>query len=405
MLKVIGHGRIQYNYSGEFRKCVVPKGVVLVTVEQPIRLLIYPVAQELFNYFSNFADLIKDKKLRKGIINTIFRMRDNSCYSIHMHEEGDTVFNVELNLSTSTSKQNLEFVSGIHHIGTQLAVQGADLKVDFAKKIELYGIEKTIVSNIGQINSVEQLMKSVSNIYLQLPTKPDHPIYLFVMSCMELQCPVSINFEQFNSFSTLIKRLNTYENRTNTQEKPVDSLFFYHSLTPETLLAIREKSLSSFNNIQNTVNMQYKRDVVLTRDAKLFYFSDAANKQNFLAGNLFIDVGVPQFLIDTIIQKRNQFPTMQNLFNNPATKVIFSFLPFKVDMMKSPIIYQKLVSDFIEFSFSYNKFDLIIAGVPIQNREYKTVIESFGYKPLKIDNNQTLNYNNVENLIYLKARE
>ena len=165
MIKVLGHGTLQYDYGRYVKTTVVPKGIVLVTVEEPNRKLEYDVALKFFNYFTEYKDIFSDKDKRDGISSVSISVDKDRCYSIDIDVEGEEVYDTSLDMTTNLlDNTKVEYVIGYHHIDTTLknVVNG---KVGFANKIPLgtrgSEVEGQIVSNLGTIKSLKELLESI----------------------------------------------------------------------------------------------------------------------------------------------------------------------------------------------------------------------------------------------------
>ena len=393
MIKVLGHGTLQYDYGRYVKTTVVPKGIVLVTVEEPNRKLEYDVALKFFNYFTEYKDIFSDKDKRDGISSVSISVDKDRCYSIDIDVEGEEVYDTSLDMTTNLlDNTKVEYVIGYHHIDTTLknVVNG---KVGFANKIPLgtrgSEVEGQIVSNLGTIKSLKELLESIYNIKKLLGYK--QPTILFVLSCMVRKCDQTLEFDKFVRYSDI--------SRNNLDEKQFEYTLQIYSLQKY------EKNIK--DSVKSLVYAYYNKDIDIPIDVKIFFYVNKGFVNDIIAGLFIEDNGIKlSSLIEFIKNEQKIYGYNRGVVTPTTQNSIYTYIPFK------PLVFQDTKAFYLLHLFLerfYTEIDktstkqYIFASVPENDKDYISSLVYLGYTPL-VFNNQIITMYSVgmNTIVYVK---
>lgn len=377
MIKVLGHGRLQYDYGRSLRQCVVPRGITVISIEEPNRILAYPIAQKYFNYFAENKELFTNEYAVEGLKNIRVRVTSDECYSIKINGEGDRVFDLALSLANEPQdNRKVEFVIGYHHVETLLSNYDDEIKkVGFTKKVPLSGVEEFIVSNIGTVNSTSQLLSAVSNI--RNIANYDGMIYLFTMSCMPQFCPYSISMEDFYLYSSLLKSL------INSQDE--DSLFGY----TDNLLQLSKLDRDTVSRISSITNLYYNKEIKVDDNMKAFFYIGRKSMKTIVSGLYVADQGIDVKLSKFIISNSPNQQGMKGIIDKyNAEMTVMTLFPYKSYLFYYPGTFLRLHRYLKQLYIDKRGYNNIVSIAPVDRKEYTISLEKLGYKSILFDGKQ-----------------
>lgn len=396
MIKVLGHGALQYDYGRYVKTTIVPKGIVLVTVEEPNRELEYDVALKFFNYFAEYKDIFNDKEKRDGISSVSVSVGKDRCYSIDIDMEGEEVYDTSLNMTTNLlDNTKVEYVIGYHHIDTTLK-QVTNGIVGFDNKIQLGGgargseVEGQIVSNLGDIKSLKELLESIYNIK-ELLGLSNQPIIVFVLSCMVRKCNQTLEFDKFTRYSGISR--NNLDKKQFVYTTQIESLQKYEKNTQE--------------SVKSLVSAYYNKDIDIGIDTKVFFYVNKGFLNDIIAGLFIEDDGIKLSSLIALIRNEQQTWGYNRNVAPPNTQnSVYTYIPFKPFVFNGNRAFYLLHLFLESFYTDVDKTSMkqyIFASVPEDDKDYISSLVYLGYTPL-VFNKQIITMYSFEmnTVVYVK---
>ena len=228
MLKVLGHGTIAVDIQRRTYKTTIPKGIIVVNLKMPGRLLFIHAAVAFFKYLKDNKELFTDGRIEDSITDVLIES-DNECFELCISREGQQIQNITHDFEKSTDTSKVDSILGFHYMDNTIEYKKSDGEHDFRINYDdtnATEIEKYIVDSvkIESITSTERLLNGVSNALQKYNYQK--PFVLFIFSCQVMKCREAIGMELFSRYSSSLN--NIIQNPSE-----VDKDFLYRNYYPK----------------------------------------------------------------------------------------------------------------------------------------------------------------------------